>query len=67
MHTNEKKTGRICEGGEWYLGECMWVKLASRIGILKWFIVSCRRKDARVPCFCPQHKSVSQSHYLLSG
>jgi len=61
------KWGEFVKGCECYLGECMWVKLASMVGILKWFIGTCRRKDARVTCFCSQHKSAPQSHYLLSG
>jgi hypothetical protein len=40
------KWGEFVKWCEWYLGECMWVKLASRVGILKWFIGTCRGKDA---------------------
>jgi hypothetical protein len=40
------KWGEFVKWCEWYLGEYVWVKLASRVGILKWFIGICRRKDA---------------------
>ena len=27
------KWGEFVKGCEWYLGECMWVKLTNRVGI----------------------------------
>lgn len=61
-----RKCVEFVKGWGWFLGECMCAKLATRVGILKWFIGACRRKNATAPCSSPLYKSASQSRYPQS-